>query len=97
MAQKLVSFFICDGRFRIHAINAVNRRRGRIIEVEEVDTGARFPRLCPKNGAPSAHLARVGWRYECAPCMDSTHPLLSASTKRLVRRVLKTSQYARWR
>ena len=42
MAQKLVSLFICDGRFRIHAINAVDRRRGRIIEVEEVDTGERF-------------------------------------------------------
>ena len=42
MAQKMVSFFICDGRFRVHAINAVGRRRGRIIEVEEVDTGERF-------------------------------------------------------
>jgi hypothetical protein len=42
MAQKLVSFFICDGRFRVHAINSVGRRRGRIIEVEEVDTGERF-------------------------------------------------------
>lgn len=42
MAQKLLSFFICDGRFRIHAINAVGRCRGRIIEVEEVDTGERI-------------------------------------------------------
>jgi hypothetical protein len=41
MAQNLVAFFICDGKFRIHAINAVGRRRGRIIEVEEVDTGER--------------------------------------------------------
>jgi hypothetical protein len=42
MAQNLVSFFICDGRFRIHAINAMGRRKGRIIEVEEIDTGERF-------------------------------------------------------
>ena len=42
MAQKLVSFFICDGRFRVYAINAVGRRRGRIIEVEEVNTRERF-------------------------------------------------------
>jgi hypothetical protein len=26
----------------VHAINAVGRRKGRIIEVEEVDTGERF-------------------------------------------------------
>ena len=32
----------CDGAFRVHAINAVGRRKGRIIEVEEVDTGERF-------------------------------------------------------
>ena len=42
MAQLLVSWFICHGAFRVHAINAVGRHKGRIIEVEEVDTGERF-------------------------------------------------------
>ena len=42
MAQKLVSFFVSDGRFRVHAINAIGRRSGRIIEVEVLDTGERF-------------------------------------------------------
>jgi hypothetical protein len=42
MAQTIASWFICDGRFRVHAINAVGRRKGRIIEVEEVGTGERF-------------------------------------------------------
>jgi len=42
MAQLIVSSFIDDGRFRVHAINAIGRCKGRIIEVEEVDTGERF-------------------------------------------------------
>jgi hypothetical protein len=42
MAQQMVSWFVCDGRFRVHAINAVGRRKGRIVEVEEVETGERF-------------------------------------------------------
>jgi hypothetical protein len=42
MAQLLVSWFICNGAIRVHAINAVGRRKGRIIEVEIVDTGERF-------------------------------------------------------
>ena len=41
MAQLIVSWFICDGRFRVHAINAIGRRKGRIIELEELDTGER--------------------------------------------------------
>jgi hypothetical protein len=41
MAQLMVSWFICDGRFRVHAINAVGRRSGRIIEIEDIDTGER--------------------------------------------------------
>ena len=41
MAQGIVSWFICDGRFRVHAINAVGRRSGRIIEIEDVDSGER--------------------------------------------------------
>ena len=42
MAQIVVSWFISNGRFWVHAINAVGRRKGRIIEVEEVDSGERF-------------------------------------------------------
>ena len=42
MAQAITSWFICDGRFRVHAINAVGRRSARIIEIEDVDTGERF-------------------------------------------------------
>ena len=42
MAQLVVSWFICDGKFRVHAINAVGRRHARIIEIEEVDSGERF-------------------------------------------------------
>ena len=42
MAQLMVSWFIYDGAIRVHAINGVGRRKGRIIEVEVVDTGERF-------------------------------------------------------
>ena len=42
MAQAVTSWFICDGRFRVHAINAVGRRHARIIEIEEVEAGERF-------------------------------------------------------
>ena len=42
VAQKVVSWFICDGAIRVHAINAVGRRKGRIIEVEVVNTGERL-------------------------------------------------------
>ncbi len=42
MAQMIVSWFVCDGRFRVHAINAVGRRSGRIIEIEDVDSGERI-------------------------------------------------------
>jgi hypothetical protein len=41
MAQQVVSWFICNGRFRVHAVNAAGRRRGRIIELEDTDTGER--------------------------------------------------------
>jgi hypothetical protein len=41
MAQLVVSWFICNGRVRVHAINAIGQTRGRIIEIEEVDTGER--------------------------------------------------------
>jgi hypothetical protein len=42
MAQAITSWFICDGRFRVHAINAVGRRRAKFIEIENVDTRERF-------------------------------------------------------
>jgi hypothetical protein len=42
MAQTITSWFICDGRFRVSAINAVGRRTARIIEIEDVDSGERF-------------------------------------------------------
>ena len=42
MAQAIMSWFICDGRYRVHAIKAVGRRRARIIEIEDVDSGERF-------------------------------------------------------
>jgi hypothetical protein len=42
MAQLMASWFIYDGEIRVHAINAVGRRKGRIIEVEVVETGERF-------------------------------------------------------
>jgi hypothetical protein len=42
MAQLVVSWFICEGRFRVHAINAVGRHKSRIIEIEDVDSGERF-------------------------------------------------------
>jgi hypothetical protein len=41
MAQLVVSWFICDGRLRVHAINGLDRRSGRIIEIEDIDTGER--------------------------------------------------------
>jgi hypothetical protein len=42
MAQLIVSWLVSDGSFRVHAINAVGRRKGCIIEVEVVETGERF-------------------------------------------------------
>ena len=42
MAQTIVSWFICDRRYRVHAIKAVGRRSARIIEIEDVDSGERF-------------------------------------------------------
>jgi hypothetical protein len=42
MAQVITSWLISDGKFRVHAINAVGRRSARIIEIENVDTGERF-------------------------------------------------------
>src|SRR5882757_2444697 len=41
MAQIIESSFICDGRFRLFTILPMGRKIGRIIEIEEVDTGKR--------------------------------------------------------
>jgi hypothetical protein len=38
----LVSWLLAGGRFRIHAINGVGRRKGRIDEVEVIATGEHF-------------------------------------------------------
>ena len=37
-----MSWLIVGGKFRIHAINGVGRRKGRIIEVEVIATGEQF-------------------------------------------------------
>ena len=42
MAQRITSWFICDGRFRVDAVNAMGRRSARIIEIEDVESGASF-------------------------------------------------------
>lgn len=42
MAQLIQSWLICDGQFRVNAIDGIGRRKGRIIEVEVIDTGERF-------------------------------------------------------
>jgi hypothetical protein len=42
MAQTIASWFICDGRYRVDAIDAVGRQRARIIEIEDVGSGERF-------------------------------------------------------
>src|SRR5262245_54811890 len=42
MAQQVVSWFICNGRFKVHAINAAGMRRGQIIEMEDTGTGDRI-------------------------------------------------------
>src|SRR5580704_14568682 len=41
MAQIVVSWPICNGRLRVHAINAVGRRSGWFIEIEDIDSGER--------------------------------------------------------
>jgi hypothetical protein len=42
VAQSLMSWFICGGRFRVDAIPATGRQSARIIEIENVETGERF-------------------------------------------------------
>jgi hypothetical protein len=75
VAQQLVSWFVSDGRFCVHAINAIGRRKGRIVEIEEVDTGERFygsagrmERLAEKLQLSSGEFGRDGaWTPDTNP------------------------------
>lgn len=55
MAQLIWSWFICDGHYRVHAVDGIGRRKARIIEIEAVDTGERF------HGSPQ-RMQRLVWK-----------------------------------
>ena len=42
MARVIESWFICDGRYRIHSVKPVGAHPERIIEIEDVDCRKRF-------------------------------------------------------
>ena len=42
MARVIESWFICDGRYRIHSVKPAGRHPERIIEIEDVDSRKRF-------------------------------------------------------
>jgi hypothetical protein len=42
VARAIESWFICDGRYRIHSVKQAGRHPDRIIEIEDVDSGERF-------------------------------------------------------
>jgi hypothetical protein len=42
MARTIVSWFICDGSYRVYSVNSVGRHIARIIEIENLDTGELF-------------------------------------------------------
>jgi hypothetical protein len=42
MAAAIESWFICNGRYRIHSVKSVGSYPERIIEIEDVDTRERF-------------------------------------------------------
>ena len=42
MARAIESWFICDGRYRIHSVKSAGRHPERIIEIEDVDSCERF-------------------------------------------------------
>jgi hypothetical protein len=75
MTQIVVSWFICNGRFRVHAINAVGRRSGKIIEIEDIDTGERvhgsgrrLDRLASLLRGSSGEFGHVGaWKPDSNP------------------------------
>ncbi|SEP51481.1 hypothetical protein SAMN02990966_08007 [Rhodospirillales bacterium URHD0017] len=62
MAQVIETRFVCDGRYRIQSINAVGRRRGRIIEIEDVDRRERFHGPASKLDRLVLKLLRQTWR-----------------------------------
>src|SRR5260370_39047576 len=68
MAQLSVSWVICRGRLRVHAINAVGRRSGRIIEIEDTDTGERI------QGAPRKLERLVRARRSAGGEVDAVSP-----------------------
>jgi hypothetical protein len=63
MAQVIESRFICDGRYRVHSINAVGRHRSRIIEVEDVDRCKRIYDTALKMDRLVLELLRQGHRH----------------------------------
>ena len=67
MAQMIVSWSIYDGEIRVHAINAVGRRKGRIIEVEVVDTHERFHGSARRLGRLVQTLQRSRGELDQAP------------------------------
>ena len=75
MAQQMVSWFVSNGRFRVQAINAVSRRKGRIIEVEEVDSRERFYGSARK--MQRRHFASVQRRIWSRWGLDARHQSLS--------------------
>ena len=42
MARVIESWFICDGRYRIHSVRSAGRHPERIVEIEDVDSRERF-------------------------------------------------------
>jgi hypothetical protein len=71
MAQLMVSWSIYDGDIRVHAINAVGRRKGRIIEVEIVDTGERFHGSARRLERLVQTLGKSGGETDHAPAWTS--------------------------
>jgi hypothetical protein len=71
MAQLMVSWFIYDGAIRVHAINAVGRRKGRIVEVEIIDTGERFHGSARRLGRLVQTLRRSGGEMDHVPAWTS--------------------------
>lgn len=63
MAQLIDSRFICDGRYRVHSISTVGRRRGRIIEIEDVDRRERFHGTPSKLDRLALRLLRQAYRH----------------------------------
>jgi hypothetical protein len=71
MAQLMVSWFIYDGAIRVHAINGVGRRKGRIIEVEVVNTGERFHGSARRLDRLVQTLRRSGGEMDHVPAWTS--------------------------